>query len=167
MWPDNILVPTCNFSHYFRQNNHYTNLITTIIRETWRKMEEYVSRFRRVKPMDTNEFKIIKTSLVNCAKWMDSTDLQTFYGFMKVSYEMDNRLPYEDECIRLYNNCIRRWEEFKMQYETQTKIRTEKRVIERMRVGQAPIVRKPVISRPPNMNGDFRVARNLPSDREL
>lgn len=46
--------------------------------------------------MDNNSFKVIKTSLVNCVKWMDSADLSTYYQFMKVLYQMDNRMPYED-----------------------------------------------------------------------
>ena len=93
--------------------------------------------------MDNNAFKVIKTSMVNCVKWMEQDDLQTFYQFMKVLYQMDTRMPYEEEAIRFYNNCIRRYEELRKPSETQNRIRQDKKTVQKMRVGDSPVSSKP------------------------
>ena len=59
--------------------------------------------------MSTDQYKVIKTSLVQCARWMDPSDIETFYGFMKAAYNLDNKLPYEDEALRLYQNCLNKY----------------------------------------------------------
>lgn len=60
---------------------------------------------------------------------MDPGDLDTFYGFMKICYQLDNKIPYDEDMIRLYNTCIKKYEELRGPYEAQMQLKMEKKMI--------------------------------------
>lgn len=83
---------------------------------------------------------------------------------MKVLYQMDNKLPYEAEAVRFYNNCIRRYEELKKPFETQNKIRQEKKMVQQLRGGNTSGLGNPsMVNRHPQPHP--RQSKVLPSDR--
>lgn len=114
--------------------------------------------------MDTTQYKVIKTSLVQCAKWMDSTDLETFYGFLKFAYDLDNKQPYEDEARRLYRTCLNKYNQLRGQYENQGKMKIQKKYFQNNQGNSSGYLMRNSFTNNQPVNKDKKLTKTVPSE---
>ena len=85
----------------------YNNTITTIIRESFRKLEEFLVKecgIVELRVMDRELFGTIKTELVHCRKFLDGETLMCFLAFIGINYRLpEYRLPTVEEALNLHN----------------------------------------------------------------
>jgi hypothetical protein len=71
--------------------NRYNNIITTIVRVAFRKLEDYIKNagvIENFRHINANEEKVLRAPLVNANKWMSADELDTFYKIIRMDYRM-------------------------------------------------------------------------------
>ena len=78
-----------------RTPNRYNNVITTIVRLSYRKLECFIVKYLQPKLqlISREELKMIKTPLVNCRTWMTDLQAENFHRFVKLTYKLKTREP--------------------------------------------------------------------------
>lgn len=80
---------TCNFIVIFRDGGAYNRAITTIIRESYKKIEDFLLKQCNIKihSLTSSEFSLVKTPLVHCRNILSDEDRSTFFKYIAITYK--------------------------------------------------------------------------------
>jgi hypothetical protein len=104
---------TCNFLFIFRDGGAYNRAITTIIRESYKKIEDFLLKQCNIKihSLTSSEFSLVKTPLVHCRNILSDEDRSTFFKYIAITYKFgkmrEDIFPTADETLRLYKAIVR------------------------------------------------------------
>ncbi len=84
--------------------NRYNNVITTIVRLSYRKLEYFIIKHLNstLAMISREELKMIKTPLVNCRNWMTDVQSDNFHRFVKLTYKIATEDPQLDVVQQLH-----------------------------------------------------------------
>lgn len=79
----------CNFITIFRDGGGYNRAITTIIRESYKKIEDFLLKQCNIKihSLTSSEFSLVKTPLVHCRNILTDEDRSTFFKYIAITYK--------------------------------------------------------------------------------
>lgn len=103
----------CNFLLIFRDGGTYNRAITTIIRDSYKKIEDFLTKSCNMKihSLTSSEFSLVKTPLVHCRNILRPEDLNTFFKYIGITYKFgklkSEEYPTPEETLSLYNAILR------------------------------------------------------------
>jgi hypothetical protein len=93
----------------FRSANTYTNTMTSVIRNVYRKLEEFLIKEgkKSIEAISADDFQVIRSPLIQAREWLYEPELETFFKFVKFTYNLngDKELSVE-RAVRLYGQIM-------------------------------------------------------------
>lgn len=76
---------------YCRKTSTYNNYMSTIMRSTFRAIEDFLAKHcgLQIRPITSLQDKEIRTPMVNCRKWMSSTQIETLFKFIRLAIKKE------------------------------------------------------------------------------
>lgn len=120
----------------FRSANTYTNTMTSVIRNVYRKLEEFLIKEgkKSIEAISADDFQVIRSPLIQAREWLYEPELETLFKFVKFTYNLNGDKDLNVErAVRLYGQIMLTLE--KQNNIEKIKLGLNKRYVRRIRKG--------------------------------
>jgi hypothetical protein len=116
---EHINDPNLNASRY---NNH----ITSVMKATLRTIDAAVTD--KIRKIGSNEDKILRSPLINCATWLPPDEYNTFLQFVKAAYGFGLKAISSAAANKLYRTIMKQLKQREMQMSLYNDVNNNKKL---------------------------------------